>query len=79
MLEFLSWSNFFYLVGILLGGYLTLVASKYKRIVKEVQDVSNALEKAYEDGNLTKKEKEDIMKEALDVLKALINLKWKLF
>lgn len=79
MLEFLSWSNFFYLVGILLGGYLTLVASKYKRIVKEVQDVSNSLEKAYEDGNLTKKEKEDIMKEALDVLKALINLKWKLF
>ena len=58
MLEFLSWYNFFYLVGILLGGYLTIVASKYKRIVKEVQDVSNALEKAYEDGKLTKKEKE---------------------
>ena len=78
-MEWLSWSNLFYLMGICLGGYLTMVATKYKSVVKEVKDVASKLEEAYEDGKLSKEEKEDIMKEVLDVLKSLINLKWKIF
>jgi hypothetical protein len=44
-----------------------------------MKEVAKALEEAYEDGELSKKEKEYVMKEALDVLKAVINLKWKIF
>jgi hypothetical protein len=79
MLDFLNWSNFFYLVGILLATYVTLVSSKYKKLIKEVKDVANKLEESYKDGEITKKEKEDIMKESLDISKALINIKWRIF
>ena len=78
-MEWLSWSNFFYLAGLIIAGVATLVASKYRTIVKEIKDVASELQKAYEDGKLSKEEKEDVMKEALDVLKAVINLKWKIF
>ena len=79
MMEWLSWSNFFYLAGLIIAGVATLVASKYRSIVKEIKDVASELQKAYEDGELSKEEKETVMKEALDVLKAVINLKWKIF
>ncbi len=79
MMEWLSWSNFFYLAGLIIAGVATLVASKYRTIVKEIKDVASELQKAYEDGKLSKEEKEDVMKEALDVLKAVINLKWRIF
>ena len=78
-MEWLSWSNFFYLAGLIIAGVATLVASKYRTIVKEIKDVASELQKAYEDGKLSKEEKEDVMKEALDVLKAVINLKWRIF
>tara|TARA_R110002020_G_scaffold228072_2_gene438751 strand:- start:257 stop:499 length:243 start_codon:yes stop_codon:yes gene_type:complete len=79
MMEWLSWGNFFYLAGLIIAGVATLVASKYRTIVKEIKDVASELQKAYEDGRLSKEEKEDVMKEALDVLKAVINLKWRIF
>jgi len=79
MLEWFSWTNGFYLLGLILAGMATLMAAKYKALMKEVKDVSDSLQSAYADGKLSKKEKEAIMKEALDVLKAIINLKWKLF
>ena len=79
MWDWISWTNGFYLVGLIVAGVATLVSTKYRALIKEVGDVAKELEKAYEDGKLTKKEKEGIMKEVLDVLKALINLKWKLF
>ena len=79
MMEWLSWSNFFYLAGLIIAGVATLVASKYRSIVKEIKDVASELQKAYEDGELSKEEKESVMEEALDVLKAVINLKWKIF
>ena len=78
-MEWLSWGNFFYLAGLIIAGVATLVASKYRTIVKEIKDVASELQKAYEDGKLSKEEKEDVMKEALDVLKAVINLKWRIF
>ena len=79
MSEWFSWSNLFYLIGIMLAGGLSLVASKYTTIVKEMKEVAKVLEEAYEDGQLSKKEKESVMKECLDVVKSIINLKWKIF
>lgn len=79
MWEWISWSNGFYLIGLIIAGVLTLVSTKYRALVKEIGEVAKELESAYEDGKLTKKEKDAIIKEVLDVLKALINLKWKIF
>lgn len=79
MFDFFSWTNLFYLLGLILAGVATLMASKYKAMLKEVGDVAKTLEEAYADGKLDSKEKKKIMKEVLDVLKSVINLKWKLF
>ena len=79
MSDWFSWSNLFYLIGIMLEGGMSLVASKYTTIVKEMKEVAKVLEEAYEDGELSKKEKEAVMKEVLDVVKSVINLKWKIF
>ena len=78
-MEWLSLSNLFYLIGLIVAGVATLVATRYRSVVKEIKDVASELQKAYEDGELSKEEKESVMKEALDVLKAVINLKWKIF
>ena len=77
--EWVSWSNAFYLGGLILAGVATLVSSKYRSLVKELKDVAVVLEDAHKDGKMTKKEKDAVMKEVLDVLKAVVNLKWKLF
>ena len=79
MSDWFSWSNIFYLIGLILAGGLTMVASKYKTIVKEMKEVAKVLEEAYEDGQLSKSEKAAVMKECLDVVKSVINLKWKIF
>tara|TARA_R100000664_G_C2742767_1_gene130969 strand:- start:144 stop:383 length:240 start_codon:yes stop_codon:yes gene_type:complete len=79
MSDWFSWSNIFYLIGLILAGGLTMVASKYKTIVKEMKEVAKVLEEAYEDGQLSKSEKEAVMKECLDVVKSVINLRWKIF
>ena len=79
MMEWLSLSNLFYLIGLIVAGVATLVATRYRSVVKEIKDVASELQKAYEDGELSKEEKETVMKDALDVLKAVINLKWKIF
>ena len=79
MFDFFSWTNLFYLLGLILAGVATLMASKYKAMLKEVGDVAKTLEEAYADGKLDSKEKKKIMKEVLDVLKSVINLKCKLF
>ena len=79
MFDFFNWTNLFYLIGLILAGVATLMASKYKALMSEVDDVAKALEEAYADKKLTAKEKKKIMKEVLDVLKSVINLKWKIF
>ena len=79
MFDFFSWTNLFYLLGLILAGVAALMASKYKAMLKENGDVAKTLEEAYADGKLDSKEKKKIMKEILDVLKSVINLKWKLF
>ena len=77
--EYFSWTNLFYLTGLILAGIATLMAAKYKTMMKEIGDVARTLEEAYADGKLSSKEKKKIMKEVLDVLKSVINLKWKIF
>ena len=62
MLEWFSWTNLFYLSGLILAGVATLMASKYKALMSEVGDVAKALEEAYADKKLTAKEKKKIMK-----------------
>ena len=79
MSDWLSWSNLFYLLGLMLAAGLTMVATKYTNIVKELKDVARKLEEGYADGELSKSEKEAVMKEVLDVVKSVINLKWKVF
>jgi hypothetical protein len=77
-MDWISWTNGFYLFGLILAGLATVMATKYKTFMKEVGDVVDKLQEAYEDGVLTKEEKEEIMKEALDVLKSVIRLKWSI-
>jgi hypothetical protein len=77
--DYFTWSTFFYLVGIVLAGSLTLVSTRYRKIMKELGDVVKALEKANEDKKVTNAEKKEIMKEVLDVVKAIIGLRWNIF
>ena len=77
--DYFSWTNLFYLVGLILAGIATMMASRYKVMMKEIGDVARTLEEAYADNKVTNKEKKKIMKEVLDVLKSVINLKWKIF
>ena len=77
--DYFSWTNAFYLIGLILAGIATLMASRYKNMMKEIGDVAKTLEESYADGKLSNKEKKKIMKEVLDVLKSVINLKWKIF
>ena len=79
MSEWVSWTNAFYLGGVIVAGIATLVATKYKNIAKECVDVFKKLEEAYADGKLTKKEKDAVMKELIDVGKAVLKAKWGLF
>ena len=79
MSEWVSWTNAFYMGGVIVAGIATLVATKYKNIVKECVDVFKKLEEAYADGKLTKKEKDAVMKELIDVGKAVLKAKWGLF
>ena len=77
--DYFSWTNLFYLLGLILAGVATMMASKYKSMMKEIGDVAKTLEEANADGKISNAEKKKIMKEVLDVLKSVINLKWKIF
>ena len=77
--DWVSWSNFFYLIGLIIAGYATTVTAKNRQIVKEIGDLVKALESGYKDNKLTKSEKDIIMKEALDIGKAVIQSNWKLW
>ena len=79
MSEWISWTNAFYMGGVIVAGIATLVATKYKNIVKEFGDVMKKLEDEYKDGKLTKAEKDAVMKEVIDVGKAVLKAKWGLF
>ena len=77
--EWVSWSNFFYMIGLVVAGYAASVTAKNRNIVVQIGEMVKALEDGYKDKKLDKAEKDRIMKEALDVAKAVIQSKWKLW
>ena len=77
--EWLSWSNLFYMIGLGVAGYATSVTVKNRNIVVQIGELVKALEDGFKDKKLSKSEKDLVMKEALDVAKAVIQSKWKLW
>ena len=77
--EWVRWSNFFYMIGLGVAGYAASVTAKNRNIVIQIGEMVKALEDGYKDKKLDKAEKDKIMKEALDVAKAVIQSKWKLW
>ena len=75
-MEWFSWSNGAYLTAILVGSYVTYSASKYKNILREVQEALETYHQAMKDGKLTDAEKDKIIKEVLDIASAGIKLFW---
>lgn len=74
--DWMSWSNFFYLIGIILAGYATAVTAKNRNTFVQIQELVNVLEEANKDKKITAAEKKKIMKEVLDIAKAVIQSKW---
>jgi len=77
--DWLSWSNLFYMIGLGVAGYATSVTVKNRNIVVQIGELVKALEDGMRDRKLSKAEKDLVMKEALDVAKAVIQSKWKLW
>ena len=77
--EWLSWSNLLYMVGLAIAGYATTVTAKNRNLIVQIGELVKALEEGLKDKKLTKAEKDRIMKEALDVAKAAIQSRWKLW
>lgn len=77
MTDWFNWTNFFYLLGLILAGGATFVGLKYKKLIEELKEVFKVLQDAYEDGRLDKDEQKAVMKEILDVFSALLKIAWK--
>ena len=77
--EWVSWSNFFYMIGLGVAGYAASITAKNRNIVIQIGELVKALEDGFKDKKLSKAEKDRVMKEALDVAKAVIQSKWKLW
>tara|TARA_X000001382_G_scaffold91547_1_gene66055 strand:- start:491 stop:739 length:249 start_codon:yes stop_codon:yes gene_type:complete len=77
--EWLSWSNLFYMIGLGVAGYATSVTARNRNMVIQFGEFIKAVEDGMRDKKLTKAEKDKIMKEALDVAKAFVQSKWKLW
>jgi len=75
--DYFSWTNLFYLLGLILAGIATMMASRYKAIMKEIGDVAKVLEEAHADKKVTNAEKKKIMKEVLDIASAGVRIFWK--
>lgn len=76
-MEWLSLSNAAYMLVIILGGIMSLVAVKYKPLVKEVKEVAQKYHDAKKDSKITKKEQQEIAKECMDVVVQIGKLVWK--
>tara|TARA_R100001377_G_scaffold64913_1_gene40379 strand:- start:2114 stop:2350 length:237 start_codon:yes stop_codon:yes gene_type:complete len=78
MSDWFSWSNLFYLAGIMVASGATFMGLRYKKLIDEIKEVFKALQEAYEDdGKLDNEERKQIMKEVLDVLSSLLKIAWK--
>ena len=77
--DYMSWSNFFYLVGIILAGYAAAITSANRNIFIQVQELVACLERVNKDKKVTSEEKKEVMKEALDIAKVIIASKWAIW
>lgn len=76
--DYFNWSNFFYLVGIILAGYAAAITSANRNIFIQIQELIACLERVNKDKKVTAEEKKEVMKEALDIAKAVIMSKTSL-
>ncbi len=75
--DWFNWSNFLYLVILILAAVGTLVSTKLRVIVAELKELFEVVREANEDGKYTEKEKEKILKKTFDVLAAILKAIWK--
>jgi hypothetical protein len=76
-MEWLNLENGAYLIAIILGGLATMVATKWRMVVKELKEVAETYHAAKKDGNVSKEEEQKIAKECMDVLMSLVKMVWK--
>ncbi len=77
MEEWITVNNTLYVIILALGALLTIISSKYRNILKELVELAETLKAGYADKKLDKEEKEAVLKEALDVVRAILLIKWK--
>ena len=76
-MEWMNWANFAYLMVLIFGIMGTMVATKYRIVIKELKEVSQKYHEASKDGEITEKEKEQIAKECMDVVSSVVKLVWR--
>nr|BAR35004.1 hypothetical protein [uncultured Mediterranean phage uvMED] len=76
-MEWLSLSNAAYMLVIILGAVMSLVAVRYKPLVKEVKEVAQKYHDAKKDGKISKSEQQQLAKECMDVIVQIGKLVWK--
>ena len=73
----MNWTNFAYAMVLVFTIMGTMVAQKYRIVVKELKDVAQKYKDASKDGKISEKEREQLAKECMDVIMALVKLVWK--
>ena len=76
-MDWLNLENAAYLFAIILGGMATMVATKYRIILKEIKEVAEKYHEASKDGKISKAEQQAIAKECMDVMMAVVKMVWK--
>ena len=77
-MEWLTWVNAAYIIAIMKGGISTLVATKNRPAIKELKEVAQKYNEAMADGKMSAKEKQELAKECMDVVSAVLKLfVWK--
>ena len=76
-MEWMNWTNFAYAMVLVFTIMGTMVAQKYRIVVKELTDVAQTYKEASKDGKISEKEKEQLAKESMDVIMALVKLVWR--
>ena len=76
-MDWMNWTNFAYAMVLVFTIMGTMVAQKYRMVVKELKDVAQKYKEASKDGTISEKEKEQLAKECMDVIMALVKLVWR--